>query len=158
MSVEENVALVERFYYEMWNRFDKSLVPELLTEDIQFRGSLGQYKTGHGQFCEYMDFIRQAFPDFTNVVEEIVSEGERSFAQLTYRGTHRGELFGIAPTNRRIAYAGAALFHFRGARIREVWVLGDVHGLVQQLTPPPPDVPATAMTSEQGRSQGASSC
>jgi predicted ester cyclase len=67
-------------------------------------------------------------------VEETVSEGDRSFARLTYRGTHRGDIFGIAPTGRRVEYAGAALFRFQGSCIAEVWVLGDVYGLLQQLT------------------------
>ncbi len=129
-----NVELIRRFYAEMGNRFDTSLLPELLTEDIRFRGSLGQQTVGYEQFGEYVDRIRRSFPDFTNHVDEIVSEGDRSFARLTYRGTHRGEIFGIAPTGRRIEYAGAALFRFRENRIAEVWVLGDVHGLLQQLS------------------------
>jgi malonyl-CoA O-methyltransferase len=150
MSREANIGLVERFYYELWNRFDQSLIPELLTEDIRFRGSLGQYKVGHEQFQEYMEFIRRAFPDFTNQVDEIVSEGERCFARLTYRGTHRGEVFGMAPTLRPIAYAGAALFYFREGRIADVWVLGDVHGLIQQLTAPPPDTLPEVLPTRAG--------
>src|SRR5205823_12891111 len=103
---------------------DKRLISVLLTEDVRFRGSLGQCKVGHDEFGAYVDFVRAAFPDFTNTVEEVVSEGDRSFAHLTYRGTHRGELFGIAPTGRRVEYAGAALCRFRAERIAEVWVLG----------------------------------
>jgi predicted ester cyclase len=117
----------------MWNRFDKTQIPLLLTEDICFRGSLGQHKTGHHLFGEYADFIRAAFPDFTNQIEEVVSEGDRSFVRLTYLGTHQGRLFGIAPTGRHVEYAGAALFRFRDGCIAEVWVQGDVHGLLQQL-------------------------
>jgi steroid delta-isomerase-like uncharacterized protein len=134
VQTTRNAELVRRFYDEMWNRFDKSVFPALLTTDIRFRGSLGHHKVGYEQLGEYVDFIQRAFPDFTNHIEEIVSEEERSFARLTYRGTHRGEIFGIAPTGRKIEYAGAALFRFREGRIAEVWVLGDVHGLLQQLT------------------------
>ena len=134
MAKSQNVVLIERFYHQMWNRFDKGLIPVLLTEDIRFRGSLGQHKVGYEQFREYVDFIRTVFPDFKNRIEEIVSEGDRSFARLTYSGTHKGELLGIAPTNRRVEYAGSALFRFRDGRIAEVWVLGDVYGLLQQLT------------------------
>jgi hypothetical protein len=61
-----NVTLIERFYHELWNRFDKTLIPELLTEDFVFRGSLGQEKRGHAEFAEYVDFIHNAFPDFHN--------------------------------------------------------------------------------------------
>lgn len=132
-SIGDNVALVERFYANLWNQFDKSLIPILLAEDLAFRGSPGQVKRGHREFAEYVDFVRAAFPDFTNTVEEVVSEGDRSFARLTYRGTHRGELFGIPGTGRRVEYAGAALFRFRSGRIAAVWVLGDLFGLLQQL-------------------------
>lgn len=131
---EGNLKLVERFYSDMWNRFDQSVFPELLARDFRFRGSLGQEMRGHEEFGRYVDFIQQAFPDFHNRVEEIVSEGDRSFARLTYTGTHQGELFGVAPTGKRIEYSGAALFSFRDERITSVWVLGDVHGLLRQLT------------------------
>jgi steroid delta-isomerase-like uncharacterized protein len=128
-----NRTVIGRFYHEMWNRFDKALISVLLTEDVRFRGSLGQSKNGHVELSEYIDFVRRAFPDFTNEIEELISEGDKAFARLTYRGTHRGEIFGIAPTGRRVEYAGAAVFSFRGDKIAEVWVLGDISGLLSQL-------------------------
>jgi len=128
-----NRILIERFYHELWDRFDKALIPVLLTEDVRFRGSLGQNKNGHAGFAEYIDFVRRAFPDFSNEIEEMISEGDKAFARLTYRGTHRAEIFGIAPTGKRIQYAGAAVFSFRDDKISEVWVLGDIHGLLAQL-------------------------
>jgi steroid delta-isomerase-like uncharacterized protein len=126
-------TLIERFYYEMWNRFDKTLLPELVTADLRFRGSLGQQKVGRREFAEYVDFVQAAFPDFTNQIDELISEGDRAVARLTYRGTHQGELFGIGPTGRKVTYAGAAFFRCRAGRIADVWVLGDLHGLLRQL-------------------------
>ncbi len=128
-----NRELIERFYHEMWNRFDKALIPVLLAEEIRFRRLTGQHKDGHAEFAEYVDFIERAFPDFTNQIEEIISEEDKAFARLTYRGTQRGEIFGIAPTGRPIQYAGAAVFRFRGDKIVEVWFLGDIYGLISQL-------------------------
>jgi predicted ester cyclase len=133
MEDERNRLLIRRFYDELWNRFDKSIFAEILTGDLRFRGSLGQEKRGLAEFGEYIDFIRRTFPDFSNEIEEIISEGDKAFARLTYRGTHYGELFGIAPTGRKIRYSGAAVFTFRSHRIAEVWVLGDIYGLIGQL-------------------------
>jgi steroid delta-isomerase-like uncharacterized protein len=133
MSRSGNVRLIETWYYRMWNRWDKSAFEEILTPDIAFRGSLGQVKRGYDGLSEYMDFIRTAFPDFTNRIEEVISEGEKAFARLTYTGTHEGELFGVAPTHKEVTYAGAAVFSFDGEKIREVWVLGDIYGLLRQL-------------------------
>jgi hypothetical protein len=123
LAENRNSLLIGRFYHEMWNCFDKALIPVLLTEDIRFRGSLGQNKNGHVEFAEYVDFVQRVFPDFTNEIEEVISEGDKTFARLTYCGTHRGEIFGIAPTGRRIQYAGAAVLSFRDNKIAEVWVL-----------------------------------
>ena len=64
-------------------------------EDIRFRGSLGKYAVGNREFGHYVDYIHYAFPDFNNVIEEIISEDNKSFVQLTYQGTHQGEIFGI---------------------------------------------------------------
>jgi len=134
MSRSSNVRLIETWYHRMWNRWDKTAFEEILTPEIAFRGSLGQVKQGYGGIAEYMDFIRAAFPDFTNNIQEIISEGDKAFARLSYTGTHEGEIFGIAPTGKRIAYSGAAVFSFAGEKmIREVWVLGDIYGLLLQL-------------------------
>ena len=133
MSRISNVHLIEAWYYRMWNRWDKSAFEEILMPDIAFRGSLGQVKQGYRGLSEYMDLIRAAFPNFTNHIEEVISEGNKAFARLTYTGTHEGEIFGVAPTHKLITYSGAAVFCFAGKKIREVWVLGDIYGLLQQL-------------------------
>ncbi len=134
MSRSSNIRLIETWYHRMWNQWDKTAFEEILTPDIAFRGSLGQVKRGYGGISEYMDLIRAAFPDFTNHIQEIISERDKAFARLSYAGTHEGEIFGIAPTRKKIAYSGAAVFSFAGEKmIREVWVLGDIYGLLVQL-------------------------
>jgi predicted ester cyclase len=44
-------------------------------------------------------------------IEEIISEGDKAFARLTYRGTHSGKLFGIAATGRKILWRSAPRKH-----------------------------------------------
>jgi steroid delta-isomerase-like uncharacterized protein len=133
MSGDAGKALVRRYYDELWNRWDLGLVDELLAPDVGFRGSLGIEVRGRDGFRRYVALVRDAFPDFHNAVEELVAESDRVVARLTYRGTHRGPLFGLAPTGRRISYAGVALFRIAGGRIAEGWVLGDALGLLRQL-------------------------
>lgn len=128
-------ALVRRFYEELWNRFDKTLIPALLTDDVTFRGSLGRHAVGHSEFGDYMDLVQRAFPDLHNRIDELIVDGvgQAAFARLSYRGTHDGELLGVAATGRAIAYEGAARFETRGGLIADIWVLGDLHGLMHQL-------------------------
>ncbi|MDP3984051.1 MAG: ester cyclase [Acidimicrobiia bacterium] len=136
MTKGQHLDLIGRFYKDMWNRFDKSVFPEILHPDILFRGSLGQLKVGFDQFGDYVDFIQAFSSDFHNEIVLTITEDDQTFARLSYRGTHEGEVFGIPATGRRFEYAGAAVFTIQDRLIREVWVLGDVFGLIQQLDPP----------------------
>ena len=133
MDHARHLALIDRFYDDMWNKFDKSVFPEILDPGVRFRGSLGQEKIGFDEFGDYVDFIESFAPDFHNTVLSTISEGSQTFARLSYTGTHRGEVFGVTPTGRRFEYSGAAVFSFHDDLIASVWVLGDIYGLLQQI-------------------------
>ena len=106
---------------------------EILSADIDFRGSIGLHVSDHDGFLGYMQTIRDAFPDFHNHIEEIIATDDRAVARLTYSGTHQGLLFDKPATGRRVEYAGVAMFTMAGERISKVWVLGDLWGLMKQL-------------------------
>lgn len=133
MAVDTNRGLVETFFNVMWNTWSEETMREILTADIDFRGSIGLQVNGHEEFLGYMRTIRYAFPDFHNHIEEIIATDDRAVARLTYSGTHRGALFDRPATGRRIEYAGVAMFTMEGGRISKVWVLGDLWGLMKQL-------------------------
>ena len=128
-----NERLIEIWYHEMWNNWNKGVMPQILDEKITFRGSLGMEKKGYEGLSEYIDFIQTAFPDFHNEIELIITEGDKSFAKLKYSGTHVGKVFKIEPTHKKIEYYGSAVFSFQNGRIIDVWVLGDVYGLLKQI-------------------------
>jgi steroid delta-isomerase-like uncharacterized protein len=127
---------VRRFYAELWNQCRFELADELLAPDLEFRGSLGTEVRGRDGLVEYARGIRAAFPDFHNEVRELVADERQraAAARLRYSGRHEGALLGVAPTGRRITYAGAAFFRFDDrARMVRGWVLGDLAHLLGQL-------------------------
>jgi len=52
---------------------------------------------------------------------------------LLFRGRHVGPFLGYAPTGAEVSWTGAALFRVRHGRIADIWVLGDLNGLLAQL-------------------------
>ncbi|MCZ6630881.1 MAG: ester cyclase [Actinobacteria bacterium] len=134
MNSDEQIRLIDRFYKDMWNRFDKSVFGDILDPKIHFRGSLGQTKIGFDEFGEYVDYIQAFASDYHNEVLSTITERNRTFARLSYTGTHQGEVFGLAPTGKRFEYSGAAVFTFSNGLISDIWVLGDVYGLTKQLS------------------------
>ena len=133
MSADHIRTVVQSFYADIWNRRDKAKIALLLCPSFTFRGSLGQTRTGPDGFAAYVDFVYDAVAGFRCDILELVVEGSKAFARMRFSGTHRGELFGFQPTGKPIEWAGAALFTFSNNQIADLWVLGDVHGLLQLL-------------------------
>lgn len=133
MSTDHIRTVVQSFYADIWNRHDKSKIPALLCPDFTFRGSLGQEKTGHAGFASYVDFVHEALAEYRCEILDLVVEEPKAFARMHFSGIHRGDFFGYSPTGSRVEWAGTALFTFWEGQVAELWVLGDVHGLLQLL-------------------------
>ena len=125
--------LVARFYDEVWNRPDPSVIPQLFHEDCVLRLSLGAERRGHEGLADYVREVTGALSDYRCEIETLVVEGERAFARMRFSGRHTGPFMGFAPTGAEIAWAGAALFDTDDGRIRSLWVLGDLAGLTALL-------------------------
>lgn len=124
---------VRTFYDVMWNTCDKSVIPTLFHEDFNFRGSLGELRIGHAGFAGYVDMVHGALADFHCDIEQLIVEGDVAFARMMFSGIHRGELLGYPATGRPVKWSGAAVFTFRGERIADLWVLGDLYSLERQV-------------------------
>ena len=127
-------SLIRRYYSEIWNAWSATALDELISPRIVFRGSIGTVVNGIDEFRQYVSKIRAAFPDFHNHIEDLISEGDKVVARLTYTGTHRGELFGFPGTNKRITYGGIAIFQFQEGEIVSGYVLGDTESLKRQIS------------------------
>ena len=125
--------MVRQFYEVLWDAHDKEAVPSLLHEDFTFRGSLGQTKRGHTGFAEYVDMVHAALGQYRCSIEEMVAEGDKVFAKMTFSGIHKAEFMGFGATHQRVTWNGCALFTFARNRISDVWVLGDLKALENQL-------------------------
>lgn len=126
-------SLIRRYYSELWNAWSTPALEELISLDIVFRGSIGTAVNGIEEFKQYVSKIRAAFPDFHNDLDELIGEGDKVVARLTYSGTHQGELFGFFGTGRKVTYQGIAIFRFREGKIVSGYVLGDTESLKRQL-------------------------
>ncbi len=124
---------VRRFYSVLWDAHDKSAISSVLHEEVTFRGSLGHEKKGHGGFAEYVDMVHEALAEYRCVIEDLVAEDNKVFAKMLFKGIHRNNFMGYAPTQKRLEWRGCALFTFKGNFIINIWVLGDLKNLEAQL-------------------------
>ena len=74
-----------------------------------------------------------AFPDFHHEINDMVAEADKVTARVTLTGTHEGEFMGIPPTSNKINYTAMLEARFSEGKIVELWGVGDMLTLMQQL-------------------------
>jgi predicted ester cyclase len=125
--------VVRLFYKEMWDRADKSLIPNIFHEGFTFRGSLGPTLVGYDQFAGYVDWVTGTFEKYTTDILTMIEEGCRVSGKMRFHGYHRQELFGVAPSGRHVWWIGMPIFTFERSRVLDLYVLGDIYGLIARL-------------------------
>jgi predicted ester cyclase len=76
-----------------------------------------------------------ALPDFRFEVHDWMVDGDRIAARCSAVGTHRGELFGFAPTGRRVSWTSIHIWRVADGRLTDRWSEADLLGIVEQLKP-----------------------
>lgn len=79
------------------------------------------------------DALLPGIPDMQLPIEDVMAEGDKVLVRLRVKGTHGGELMGIAPTGRPIDIAVMDMFVIRDGKLVEHWALLDNLGLLRQL-------------------------
>jgi steroid delta-isomerase-like uncharacterized protein len=133
VSVEENKAMVRRLCEELVNRGDLSVVDEIFATDFVNRSPATGTTSDREGIKQYIAMVRGAFPDYHNIIEDLIAEGDRVVARVICRGTHRAEFMGIAPTGKVVAFSAVSIFRFVGGKVVERWNNTDDLGLLQQL-------------------------
>ena len=131
MSAQKDMIVA--FYERMWNELDKSLVPELMLEDVTYRTLIGDVVSGRDDYAGYMDKVAGPFADFRAEIVDMIEEGDRIAAKLRFSATHAGDFLGYAPSGKTLEWEGSTHFTFRDGKISDIWVLGDIFTLEQKL-------------------------
>ena len=78
-------------------------------------------------------YLRTAFPDRVDVIEEVVAEGDTVGLLFRLNATHAGNLFGIPPTGKKINVYEIALLRIVNGQMVEGWFMMDEAALLRQL-------------------------
>jgi len=131
---EANKNVVRRLFEEVWNKGSMPVADELFAPTYTHHDS-STPDAGRGPESEKKraTLYRAAFPDIRLAIEDIIAEGETVTARWSCRGTHKGDLNGIAPTGKQFSISGMSIARFANGKMVEGWVNWDALGLMQQL-------------------------
>ena len=128
MLTTENKALICRLF-AIFNQRDSTPLSTLLAPtfvahepDTLIQGVAG------------VTMVRLAFPDVQYAIEgDIIASEDKVVTRWTASGRHQGEVFGIAPTGKRITWTGITIWRIEAGKVVEAWVSRDMLGILQQL-------------------------
>lgn len=120
---------------DLWNSHQEKEVDNLIGPTYVCHDPVAPRDFGKGPdaFRERFKMYNAAFPDSKFTVHEVFAEGDKAVVRWSVSATHKGELFGVRPTNKNVQTAGTSICHIRDGKIAEEWTYWDAHGLFQQL-------------------------
>jgi len=133
---------IAREYLDAWNRRDWARYRDILHPEYTFTGGDGQTQKGQDVGLAVGQMFATAFPDGRIDLKSVHTAGDVAIVEFIGRGTHTGDLMGIAPTGRQITIPVCEIYDLRDGKIYAERQYMDMMHLMQQLGVAP--VPATA--------------
>jgi predicted ester cyclase len=121
MSIEDNKAIVGRWFAEFWGpAYNPAIIDELAAPEIRFEYSLHAPCRGRDEVRAFATKFRAAFPDLAfGGTSELIAEGDYVVGQWKGGGTHTGEAFDDMPIGSLPAGSGKTM-RFTGTTVLKV--------------------------------------
>lgn len=74
-----------------------------------------------------------SFPDFRIEVHELLQDGDKVTARVTFSGTHQGEFMGLPASGNRVEWSAIDILQFRDDKAVAHWGVMDMAGAMAQM-------------------------
>ena len=74
-----------------------------------------------------------AFPCYALELHQVVADGDLVAVRATFRGVHKGEFAGIAPTGKNVSAEVMIFYQINDGRIAEHWMQWDIGAVIAEL-------------------------
>ncbi len=132
--IETNRALIEAYFYEVWNKGDYDKLDSIIDQDyINYSPSTPDPLPGPLGLKPIITEMRNGIPDLKYIIKETIVTQDRVVARVLVTGTHLNSLFGIPPTGKRIEVQQINIEHIKNGKIIAHWRVTDELKMMQQL-------------------------
>jgi steroid delta-isomerase-like uncharacterized protein len=132
---QENMAIVRRWFDEVWNRGQVATIHELMAADAVGVGQGGAEVVIHGphEFQVFVEKLRGAFPDIHVTIEDVFATGDRVAARWSATMTHRGDHLSIPASGKQVRITGISLVQIANGKIIAGWDNWDQMTLMREI-------------------------
>ena len=142
MSIEENKAVVGRWFTEFWgNPWNPKVIDDLAAPDMLLQYSLHAPRRGREDVRKFITDFRAAFPDLGfGGAGDLIAEGDYVVGRWIGGGTHTGPAFddflaGALPaaSGRKMRFGGTTVIRVENGKVAEEIGLDDGVSALTQL-------------------------
>lgn len=131
--IERNKAAARRSWEEIFPACDVEALREVTADDVVSRGARPGEPGGFEGVKRTMLWLSSVFADQRWEIHDVIGEGDMVVVHATHHGKHVGNLMGIPPTGRQVAYEYVHFLRFRDGKAVEHWSVRDDMTLMRQL-------------------------
>jgi predicted ester cyclase len=131
---EENKSIIRRYNHEGIAQGNVATLNELLAPDFLNHSAPAGMDAGPGGMHYF--FLHMLQPAFSNLQVEIydqVAEGDKVTTRKAIKGTHTGELLGLAPTQKLVTIDVIDIYQLREGQLIGHWGLTTLSDVMAQL-------------------------
>ncbi len=133
MNPQKNKALIQRLYNEYFDKWNLTVVDELIAPNFICHAIPPELPKGPQGFNQFYAWLRSAFPDIRFTVNDLIAENDKVVVRWTWHCTHTGNYIEIPPTGKKISVDGIAIYRIENDKIVERWVQLDINGMMKQM-------------------------
>jgi predicted ester cyclase len=131
--VDELKATARRIWEEIFPTCDVDALAEVIARDSIDHGARPDEPQGLEGAKRTMLWLGRTFSDQRWEIHQVIGEGDTVVVFCTYHGRQTGDLMGLPPTNREVAYDYVHLVRFCDGKSVEHWGVRDEATLLRQL-------------------------
>ena len=133
IAVQSNVKLAREYTRRVFNEHNPDLTSEYLTSTVKWHGGVLGTVEGIATVTGLLRGFIGALPDLKASEQDVIAANDRVAIRFVVEATHKGNLFGIAPTGRRVRWDAVDIYRVVDGMIAEEWAADDVTMILQQV-------------------------
>jgi hypothetical protein len=138
--VEENKALVRKFFDEVWNNRNLDALDELYSPNFKLHALWQNTSAGGPIEATGIEPAKvviggwfTGFPDLVVAVDDQVGEDDLVGSRHSSMGTHTAAFMGMPATGKKAKVTGMTVTRCAGGKMVEAWTSWDALGMFEQL-------------------------
>jgi predicted ester cyclase len=131
--IDDNLAAVRNMEEELFNHRDPTAIDRYVSPSYTLRTAEDGAPAGREAIKAYIAAYLHGFPDLHISIDQLLAVEDKVVGVFTFTGTHKGDLFGIAPTGRTISVRQIAIYRLEGGQVVDEWEISDQLGLMEQI-------------------------